>query len=132
MIYIFIYRFDLCLIIAPTIKLKPDTIVCGSAMEINCMTDIEITVNLDQLKLISILSNECKMLLSGEVQEIEITDVSNDKNDKNSSILRQVTWIKEISEEQEIDVTKDSGIDFEMSSINSTIVVRKIYIIFNI
>ncbi|XP_047349792.1 vacuolar protein sorting-associated protein 13B isoform X2 [Vespa velutina] len=115
-------KFDLCLIIAPTIKLKPDTIVCGSAVEINCMTDIEITVNLDQLKLISILSNECKTLLSGEAQEIEITDVSNDKSDKNSPILKQVAWIKDTSEEQEIDVTKDSGVDFEMSSINSTIV----------
>lgn len=95
------------------------------------MTDIEITVNLDQLKLISILSNECKTLLSGEVQEIEITDVSNDKSDKNLPILKQVAWIKETSEEQEIDVTKDSGVDFEMSSINSTIVVCKIYILFN-
>ncbi|XP_015175870.1 PREDICTED: vacuolar protein sorting-associated protein 13B isoform X1 [Polistes dominula] len=117
-------KFDLCLIIAPTIKLKPDTIVCGSAVEINCITDIEITVNLDQLKLISILSNECNMLLSGDVQEIEITDVSYDKNDKSSPIPKQVTWIKQMSEEQEIDVTKDSGIDFEMSSINSTIVEK--------
>ncbi|KAI4504385.1 hypothetical protein M0802_000856 [Mischocyttarus mexicanus] len=117
-------KFDLCLIIAPTIKLKPDTIVCGSAVEINCITDIEITVNLDQLKLISILSNECKMLLSGDVQEIEITDVSNNKNEKSSPIPKQTTWIKQMSEEQEIDITKDSGVDFEMSSVNSTIIEK--------
>ncbi|KAK2583878.1 hypothetical protein KPH14_001152 [Odynerus spinipes] len=115
-------KFDLCLIIAPTIKLKPDTIVCGSAVEINCITDIEITANLDQLKLISILYNECKTLLSGDIQEIEITDVTNDKNDKLSTVAKQVTWIKQISEDPEIDITKDSGIDFEMSSINSTII----------
>ncbi|XP_024875585.1 uncharacterized protein LOC112456989 [Temnothorax curvispinosus] len=46
-------KFDLCLIIAPAVTFKGDTIVCGSAVEVNYITDIELTINLDQIKLIS-------------------------------------------------------------------------------
>ncbi|KAG7190764.1 hypothetical protein KM043_006836 [Ampulex compressa] len=117
-------KFDLCLIIAPAITFKPNTIVCGSAVEVNCVTDIELTINLDQIRLISVLNTELKSLFSSSVEKDTLI-ISNDDTQKNFTDIagiKHITWTKQISDETDIDFTKDSGVDFETSSINSTII----------
>lgn len=126
LIFTFNSRFDLCLIIAPAVTFKGDTIVCGSAVEVNCITDIELTINLDQIKLISTLNNEFITLLSGNFKKMD------DKNDFNNIVqrlpsgvqnIKPTSWLKQTSDDSDIDFTKDSGVDFEMSSMHSTIIV---------
>ncbi|XP_076165604.1 vacuolar protein sorting 13B isoform X1 [Ptiloglossa arizonensis] len=116
-------KFDLCLIIAPPVLFKPDITVCGSAVEVNCITDIEVTINLDQIQLISILNNEFRNLLLGNFEQQKSTTASSTTSYKVPSTMgsiKQITWTKQSSDD--IDFTKDSGIDFETSSLNSTIV----------
>ncbi|XP_066581689.1 intermembrane lipid transfer protein VPS13B isoform X2 [Prorops nasuta] len=118
--YPMLTKFDVCLIIAPTIIFKPDTIVCGSAMEVNCLTDVDVTINLDQLKLISTLQRDFKNIISGSFEEMEITDVTSSIAQKFVNVTDNKTQISsERNFDDERDHTKDSGIDFEMSSINS-------------
>ncbi|XP_046469502.1 intermembrane lipid transfer protein VPS13B isoform X2 [Neodiprion pinetum] len=111
-----ITRFDLCLIIAPATIFKPETIVCGNAVEINCLTDIDVTINLNQIKLISTLSNEFETFVVGITKD----------NDDSRLLTKLPTvkqpWCAPILEEADIDFARDSGVDFEMSSMNSTII----------
>ena len=127
LILIFNSRFDLCLIIAPAVTFKGDTIVCGSAIEVNCITDIELTINLDQIKLISTLNNEFITLLSGSFERIDHKNSSNNIVQRSLSGSQSIkpikAWLKQTSDDSDIDFTKDSGIDFEMSSMHSTIIV---------
>ncbi|XP_076376736.1 vacuolar protein sorting 13B isoform X1 [Megalopta genalis] len=118
-------KFDLCLIIAPPVLFKPDVLVCGSAIEVNCITDIEVTINLDQIQLISILNNELNNLLFENFKLHRTSTVSNNMFQKTPTTvggIKQITWTKQSSEDVDVDFTKDSGIDFETSSVNSTIV----------
>ncbi|CAL7938023.1 unnamed protein product [Xylocopa violacea] len=120
-------KFDLCLIIAPPVIFKPDIIVCGSAIEVNCITDIEVTINLDQIQLISILNIELKNLLSGNFERgAEMTTSINILQKPPSAMgsIKQITWTKQSSDDLDVDFTKDSGIDFETSSVNSTIIEK--------
>ncbi|XP_050594449.1 intermembrane lipid transfer protein VPS13B isoform X2 [Bombus affinis] len=122
-------KFDLCLIIAPPVLFKPDITVCGSAIEVNCITDIEVTINLDQIQLISILNNEIKNLLLRDFERHKSANTYISTSQKPLSTvgsIKQITWIKQSSDDIDVDVTKDSGIDFETSSINSTIVGKPI------
>lgn len=129
-------RFDLCLIIAPAVTFKSDTIVCGSAIEVNCITDIELTINLDQIKLISTLNNEFITLLSGSFERTE------DQNSFNNTVqrfpsgyqgIKPISGLKQtLDDPLDIDFMKDSGVDFEMSSIHSTIIVSYRYILMEI
>jgi len=114
------------LIIAPAITFKRDTIVCGSAIEVNCITDIELTINLDQIKLISALNNEFETLLYGNFEKTEnINEPSNtiQKFAPGSQNIKPISWLKQTSDDSDLDLTKDSGVDFEMSSMHSTIIV---------
>ena len=116
-------RFDFSFIVAPVIIFKPDTIVCGSAAEVNCMTDLELMINLNQMRLISTLCSKFECLLSPDT-----ADESSVFESPNSS--RQITMpstnprsiypIRQSTVESETDFAKDSGIDFEISSMNST------------
>ncbi|XP_076295219.1 vacuolar protein sorting 13B isoform X2 [Lasioglossum baleicum] len=117
-------KFDLCLIIAPPVFFKPDVLVCGSAVEVNCITDIEVTINLDQIQLISILNNELNNLLMGNFKLRKTLTVTNNMSQKISTVggIKQIAWTKQSSDDVDVDFTKDSGIDFETSSVNSTIV----------
>ncbi|XP_043519945.1 vacuolar protein sorting-associated protein 13B isoform X2 [Frieseomelitta varia] len=122
-------KFDLCLIIAPPVLFKPDVTVCGSAIEVNCITDIEVTINLDQIQLISILNNELKNLFLGNFERDKNTNTYISISQKPLSTvgsIKQITWTKQSSDDIDVDVTKDSGIDFETSSINSTIIGKPI------
>lgn len=92
----------------------------------NCITDIELTINLDQIKLISTLNNEFVTLLSGSFEKME------NKSDCNSAVqrissgsqsLKPTSWLKQTSDDSDLDFTKDSGVDFEMSSMHSTVIV---------
>ncbi|XP_076678481.1 vacuolar protein sorting 13B isoform X2 [Andrena cerasifolii] len=116
-------KFDLCLIIAPPVIFKPDITVCGSAVEVNCITDIEVTINLDQIQLISILNNEFRNLFMGNFERYK--DISINTSQQLPATLgsiKQITWTKQTSEDIDIDFAKDSGVDFETSSVNSTII----------
>ncbi|XP_070530231.1 intermembrane lipid transfer protein VPS13B isoform X2 [Cardiocondyla obscurior] len=118
-------KFDLCLIIAPAIIFKGDIVVCGSAVEVNCITDIELTINLNQIKLISTLNNEFKTLLFGHFEKMENKSNSNNIVPKLSTQnIKSINWLKQTSDDSDIDFTKDSGVDFEMSSMHSTIIGR--------
>lgn len=122
------YRSDLCLIIAPPVLFKPDITVCGSAVEVNCITDIEVTINLDQIQLISILSNEFRNLFLGNFEKRK--DASSNTSQKFSGTMgsiKQITWTKHASDDIDVDFTRDSGVDFETSSVNSTIIVSFVY-----
>jgi len=127
----FHFRFDLCLIIAPAVTFKGDTIVCGSAIEVNCITDIEWTINFDQIKLISTLNNEFITLLSRSFEKVENQNNFNNTIQKfsNSQNTKPASWLKQTSDDSDIDFTKDSGVDFEMSSVHSTVIVRYRYIL---
>lgn len=120
------------MIIAPAVIFKTDTIVCESAIEVNCITDIELTINLDQIKLISTLNNEFTKLLSESFESME------DRNNFNNTIQRfpsgpqkesvkSTGWLKQTSVDSDLDFMKDSGVDFEMSSMHSTIIVSYHY-----
>ncbi|EZA51369.1 Vacuolar protein sorting-associated protein 13B [Ooceraea biroi] len=120
-------KFDLCLIIAPAITFKADTIVCGSAVEVNCITDIELTINLDQIKLISALNDEFVTLLSESFEKAEdINDSTNtiQRFTSGSQSIKPISWLKQTSNDSDLDLTKDSGVDFEMSSMHSTVIGR--------
>lgn len=130
-IFVSFFRFDLCLIIAPAITYKADTIVCGSAMEVNCITDIELIINLDQIKLISVLNNEFMTLLSESFEKAESKNDSDNivqRFPSGSQNVKPVSWLKQVSDDSELDFAKDSGVDFEMSSMHSTIIVSDIFI----
>ncbi|EFN66110.1 Vacuolar protein sorting-associated protein 13B [Camponotus floridanus] len=119
-------KFDLCLIIAPAVTFKGDTIVCGSAIEVNCITDIEWTINFDQIKLISTLNNEFITLMSRSFEKVENQNNFNNTIQKfsNSQNTKPASWLKQTSDDSDIDFTKDSGVDFEMSSVHSTVIGR--------
>ncbi|XP_039314180.1 vacuolar protein sorting-associated protein 13B [Solenopsis invicta] len=119
-------KFDLCLIIAPAVTFKGGTIVCGSAIEVNCITDIELTINLDQIKLISTLNNEFITFLSGSFEKIDDKNSCNniDQRFSGTQSIKPINWLKQTSDDSDIDFTKDSGVDFEMSSLHSTIIGR--------
>lgn len=105
---------------------KTDTIVCGSAIEVNCITDIELTINLDQIKLISTLNNELATLLSESFGNAEDKSNSNSTAQRFSAgpqSIKSIGWLKQTSDDSDIDFTKDSGVDFEMSSMHSTVIV---------
>lgn len=110
---------------------KSNTIVCGSAIEVNCITDIELTISLNQIKLISTLNNELKTLLSGSFENME--DIDNSKNvaqkfPSGFQNTKSISWLKQTSDDSDLDFAKDSGVDFEMSSMHSTIIVSYYYI----
>ncbi|XP_015594814.1 vacuolar protein sorting-associated protein 13B isoform X2 [Cephus cinctus] len=124
-----ITRFDLCLIVAPATIYKPDTIVCGNAVEVNCLTDIEVTINLDQIKLGSILFSELKDTLIGYSEDYEVVDIPSSPGKSFQRIhneftanITNISRMKPLFDDADADFTKDSGVDFEMSSVNSTIV----------
>ncbi|XP_012288372.1 vacuolar protein sorting-associated protein 13B [Orussus abietinus] len=119
-----ITRCDLCIVVAPAIVLKPDTIVCGTAVEIN-LKDIEIVTNYDQIELLSLLLSQVKDVTAEYTELIG----SNNKPSTSVSVQRAPTlsakhfsWNKRESTEPDLDFAKDSGVNFEMSSMNSTIV----------
>lgn len=88
------------------------------------------TINLDQIKLVSTLNNEFITLLSGNFEKMD------DKSNSNSIVqrfpsgtqsIKPISWLKQTSDDSDIDFTKDSGVDFEMSSMHSTIIVSYRY-----
>lgn len=118
----FRYRFDFCFIIAPVVIFKPDTMVCASAAEINCVTDLELMINLNQIKLISSLYAQFKNLIPfNGTEEFEVFETP--KCSKPSSMIlssKNSFSVKQVIAESKTDLTKDSGIDFEIFSANST------------
>lgn len=89
------------------------------------------TINFDQIKLISTLNNEFISLLSGNFEKVENQNNFNNTIQKvsNSQSTKPASWLKQTSDDSDIDFTKDSGIDFEMSSIHSTVIVSYWYIL---
>jgi len=93
---------------------------------VNCVTDIELTINLDQIKLISALNNEFVTLLSGSFEKMENkSSFSNavQRFPSGSQSFKPISGLKQTSDESDLDFAKDSGVDFEMSSMHSTVIV---------
>lgn len=80
------------------------------------MTDIEMAVNMDQLQLISTLVTELQKLFAKNTDRTIETG-------SNSKIPLRIAAL----EDCDIDYAKDSGVDFEMSSLNSISVVKKFF-----
>lgn len=100
-------------------------------MEVNCITDIELIINLDQIKLISVLNNEFMTLLSESFEKAENKNDSNNlvqRVSSGSQSVKPVSCLKQVSDDSELDFAKDSGVDFEMSSMHSAIIVSDIFI----
>ncbi|XP_043466399.1 vacuolar protein sorting-associated protein 13B [Leptopilina heterotoma] len=106
-----ITRFDLCIIIAPTIIFQPKIIVCGSAAEINCLTDIEVTMNLHQIRLISALHAEFNNLFS----DLRVPNTSTEIAKSCSTNAKSSPLKTNIANESEVELS----FDFETASMNS-------------
>lgn len=88
------------------------------------------TINLDQIKLISTLNNEFVTLLSGSFEKVDDKNGSNNvvqRLPSGSQSIKPISWLKQTSDDSDVDFTKDSGVDFEMSSMHSTIIVSYRY-----
>jgi len=88
-----------------------------------------LTINLDQIKLISTLNNEFITLLSGSFGKVDDNSSNNivQRFSSGSQSTKPISWLKQMSDDSDIDFTKDSGVDFEMSSMHSTIIVSYRY-----
>ncbi|XP_015121632.1 vacuolar protein sorting-associated protein 13B [Diachasma alloeum] len=113
--------FDVCSIVAPPIIYKSDTIVCGTAVEITCLTDIDVAVNLEQIKLITMLAE----------QLVELSRASGDAEDRGDEGVRENgsphprqqlvdspgrEGNADRSGENQREYGQDSGVDVDMSS----------------
>ncbi|XP_023313825.1 vacuolar protein sorting-associated protein 13B isoform X2 [Trichogramma pretiosum] len=118
-------RFDFCFIVAPVIIFKPDTIVCASAAELNCLTDLELMFNPGQIKLVAWLLNQLQGLVpsggKSDRSDIFETPRSQLRNQPSfTSSLKGSHLIKQTIPEFELDVAKDSGVDFDSCSLTSS------------
>ncbi|KAF5296670.1 hypothetical protein FQR65_LT10210 [Abscondita terminalis] len=68
-----IHKFDISIVFAPAMIYKKNTLICGHSVEINCESDVEISLSLTQIKLILALITECTMNL----QSCALNDVNN-------------------------------------------------------
>ncbi|CAB0041010.1 unnamed protein product, partial [Trichogramma brassicae] len=108
-------RFDFCFIVAPVIIFKPDTIVCASAAELNCLTDLELMFNPGQIKLVAWLMNQLQGLVPSGGGKSDRSDIfetprSQLRNQPSyMSGLKGSHLIKQTIPEFELDVAKDSG-----------------------
>ncbi|XP_008205594.1 vacuolar protein sorting-associated protein 13B isoform X1 [Nasonia vitripennis] len=123
-----ITRFDFCFIVAPVVIFKPDTMVCASAAEVNCVTDLELMINLNQIKLISSLYAQFKNLIpSNGTDEFEVFETPKCSKPNSMVLCSKNSYsIKQVIAESKTDLTKDSGIDFEIFSANSTSLERPV------
>lgn len=130
--------------------------VCASAAEINCSTDLEVMINLDQINLVSALCTQltnlttfetlvtepeeddqqvnesidafCKTVASREDYFLSVSSSlsrhwATAKNNPNFSSLQALTSTSTTASgaaDHETDITKDSGVDFELCSAHST------------
>uniref|UniRef100_A0A0C9QMT7 VPS13B protein n=1 Tax=Fopius arisanus TaxID=64838 RepID=A0A0C9QMT7_9HYME len=108
-------NFDVCCIVAPPIIYKSETIVCGKAVEITCLSDIDIAVNLEQIKLMNILVEQLVELSQGPD---DLEEVVNRGNGENSQQLVD-SPVKEGNDrhlDNHGEYGQDSGVDVDMSS----------------
>lgn len=56
-------KFDLCIVAAPAM-VHGSTIICGHAVEINCVSDLEVSISVDQVKLAQLLAAECSRMMN--------------------------------------------------------------------
>lgn len=111
-----ISRFNLCCIIAPPMFFKSDTIICGSAIEVTFLTDIEIIMSLEQIKLLS--------LFQQHLQDLNVKILGNNSRNncpeyeyKPSAILKITKTIRVESIQESLrESVHDSGVDVGMSS----------------
>lgn len=109
-----IKKFDLCFVFAPAIIYKNNSLVCGSSVEINFVSDIDMTVSLCQIRLLSTLSAEFLYFF--------------EPNQKYYSTRQKFSYVSNKNDELKddfdifIDYTKDSGI--ELVDINSEITIK--------
>ncbi|XP_043268199.1 vacuolar protein sorting-associated protein 13B isoform X2 [Venturia canescens] len=109
-------RIDIRVIIAPAIVLQPSKIICGGAFELTCLTDIDVAMNSDQMKLLWRIYTEINNLFSnfsGSSENFSISD------NRPSLIITDPQEVSApVSRERKPDFTGDSGIDFGSSSVN--------------
>lgn len=103
-------RFDLSVVVAPAMVYKTNTLVCGHSIEVNCVSDVDTSISLSQIKLASSLFTEFLHIFDPFILDEEVI--------KRPKIMfpypRFDTAQLELEEEeiQSADFTvKDSGID---------------------
>ncbi|XP_063972949.1 intermembrane lipid transfer protein VPS13B [Diachasmimorpha longicaudata] len=111
--------FDVCCIVAPSIIYKSEIMVCGRAMEITCLTDIDVAVNLEQIKLMNMLYQQLVELsiASGDTEQsgnAGMKENSGYSHQPVDSPGRDINADRSIENQREYG--QDSGVDVDMSS----------------
>lgn len=110
-----IKKFDLCFVVAPAILYK-NFLVCGSSIEINFVSDIEITVSLCQIQLTAALLVELSNLCKPHIVNVP-------KRKRFSYIHKPKVILQEIPKEYFEECIKDSGVETGLD-INSDNTLR--------
>lgn len=97
----------------------------------NCITDLEVIINLDQINLIFLLLTQMQNLMSTvENEDLDVFETPNSCRQTGSSRgLKNNQSIRQAILESETDFAKDSGIDFDISSVNSNKNSVRIYFV---
>ncbi|XP_044002415.1 vacuolar protein sorting-associated protein 13B [Aphidius gifuensis] len=123
----FFSNIDIKIIIAPPIIYKFDTIICGSAIELTCPHDIEISIVLDEVKLILKFIKQFIELKNDYINEnINTTIIDNDISNFYSSVLN-VNTLNDTSQDSTREYGQDSGVDVEISSTDIAFNIQKNY-----
>lgn len=112
-------KFDMCFVIAPAIVYKTDNLVCGSSVEINFVSDIEITLSLCQIRLLSMLSVEFLKLFESKICKVP--------SRKKFSYISTAIFDEELPKDYFdvfIEYMKDSGVETSGQDINSEITIK--------
>ncbi|KAK0091414.1 hypothetical protein PV326_003263, partial [Microctonus aethiopoides] len=115
-------HFNLCCIIAPSIIFKSNIIVCGSAVEITLLTNIEVRLNSGQIKLLSVLNNQFQQFNNDIVKKKSSSSPSIQVKKELSSIV--VKSINDMEMKSIRESTQDSGVDVDTSSIEAGLRVQ--------
>ncbi|XP_034952254.1 vacuolar protein sorting-associated protein 13B [Chelonus insularis] len=114
-----INKLNISCIFAPPMMLTSDVIVCGSAIEITFLTDIEVYLSLEQIQLLTEFFYRLKILSSTIFDEKQTDNLTTVIGPTNISSIRK-SRIESIQEFRE-EIPKDSGIDVDTSSIDGGI-----------
>lgn len=119
-----ISKFDITIVAAPALVYKKDVVVCGHSVEVNFVTNIEVSQSLDQIQLASALFSEFLRIF-----EPFYTDMIISMRPK--IVLPYHLIIPDVKESVDttaIDAAPDSG--FETADFRSTSVYARVLLLF--
>lgn len=109
-------KFDLCIVAAPAM-VHGSTIICGHAIEINCVSDLEVNVSVDQVKLAQSLAAECGRMMTpmSDTSRSSISFPYAQSQTSSAGQSEENILVNEIHYERNVITTSplDSGVDVE-------------------